>query len=42
MGIIDFIIMLNQFIEEPDTEPNDILMGDEEILWGDEDITFED
>lgn len=44
MGLIQFITTLNTTVqqEEPDPEPGDILMGNEEILWGNEEITFED
>lgn len=44
MSLIAFIISLNATAqqEEPDTEPGEILMGDEELLWGNEEITFED
>lgn len=44
MSLIDFITILNARIqqEEPDPDPGTILMGDEDILWGNEEITFED
>lgn len=44
MGLIEFIMTLNSASvpEVPEPPPDDILMGDEETLWGDTVITFSD
>lgn len=43
MGIIDFlIIMIGQAEQVPAPPPEEILMGDEDVLWGSTEITFDD
>lgn len=43
MGLIEFIMTLNSASvpEVPEPPPEDILMGDDEVLWGDTEITFD-
>lgn len=39
MGLVEFIMMLNAMAVQQEQE---LLLGDEGVLWGDEDTTFED
>lgn len=43
MGLIEFIMSLNAGLvpEVPEPPPEEILMGDEDVLWGDTEQTFD-
>lgn len=43
MGLIEFIMSLNaeSVPEVPEPPPEEVLMGDTDVLWGDDEQTFD-